>query len=1279
MLGSAHLEIDGEQLVRVASLATLRPKKAEHPNPTKGSGSSSYTVSLPDLMLAAVLEGASIRIRGPKDPRDMDWPPGEEGSRDADSRWSAEDQLCLDVPTVHFNFTGQHRSLVLHRSDADKRHVRRDAAAGRLEMPLSLRDASLTSFNADPATTPAEAEAPVSPTDQPTYEALSSPFLSTGPASTSFPPWHIRSHLERHSIIYETNMVLATESTVTLSLVSPDHESEEDSQVVRHLIGSFGSIETKARVTLPGWERRNQKELEISRGAGDIDVFNEKIEVHLWRPKCLNSLQAMVDLLASLPKLDKAPSESTEAPKHWLSRLPSDLLFRAGLKQVRLKIAGPDPKFDPHLSRGIFIAANQLTIECFCLKTPHLNAPIDVARVSLRLAEDIRGQAQALILEHGEKPIAVLKAAVARFLVYPIANASVNHRTKAPRQDQQSRLDDTLPESETSWEFRGRLDDIEVPPALRQSKSNSRESIIAAHPLAARITFWPSVSSHQSAEGKDVDESLITARLSVTKINSTIDLFHLYCCFVAMSTLKGLAPYRKSGIRSSPPVSRAKQARPRLHLQVEVPNTYIHVTLPQQVRIFFHIRRLEVKAEGPQRTQVMIESLLGAVPSPLGSDQWEEFLQLQHWVIRPSKSTGLQIRITGDTGRLRIPYKFPLSNIHDNAISLVKAVKQLNHQFVHGGLDSVIKPVKEEAKLVPEMQLSLKLLIIDMQDDSFETRLNIIRRVGVQEQVARLERDEAFEDKVATLRRETAGSPTGSANERSSDQAVSFEIARQRVNAYNSTAWIKRIRRAKAEQGKREEALLRRLSGRISIQRTASELPIYLRPHAQERPLMRGTLADLNLTIKPPSKSKEQLADFLADVGSLPRDTAFSLLVPLHIVWSMSEFKVQVRDYPMPLLHVPPTYQGRTDATAWHSEATIVIAEEFPGPESVRHIACEAIPKDPLLYTNAAYLVDIPRSAMPTKVYGRPVININSAWPVRFGWGQSIQPTIQDIAKVVEGFSKPSVDPSDRIGFWDKIRLVAHGQIQIVLQPDCDFHINFKGSFDPYALDGPAAGFVKCWRNNVRINIGLPNKDYELIQIISDRYILGVPDLSEYVDVAATGNERKPESPDDDRSTSQSLGYSDAPTANKRYQKDATFSKVMIKLVNGVRWGMGVRLERSCTDQDCSHKNRCSGAPFYRNCRIFDFRPHYTVKTIAPQDKVDGVSKGLTIELTRELTVTNVAHRLLCWLPFELYPHVFVRDLASPRKFSQADFRSNKQLSSRSDALFALLEVVVSV
>lgn len=1208
MLGNAHLDVDSEDLCRIASLVTLRPKKAQASSPAKSSGSSLPTISLPDLMVAAVLEGASIKIRGPSKGRDMDWPPGEAGSKDTDSHWGAEDLLCLDVPSIHFNCSGEHRSLVLRRSDADKRHVRRDVAAGRLSMPPSLRDASLTTCDAYEASrTTSESPDTVPPTEQPTYEALSSPFLSPGPASTSFPPWHIHSNMERHAITYESRLSLATESTITISLVSPDHDSEEEAQVIRHLIGSFGSIETKAHLSFPGWERRNQKELELHRGAGEVEVFNEKVEVHLWRPKCLNSLQAMVDLLAALPKQEPTSlPQPDETPQPWMSKLPADLLVRAGLKQVRLKIAGPDPKFDPHLSRGLFIAANQLAVEAFCLKTPHLTAPVDVARVSLRLAEDIRGQAQALILEHGEKPIAVLKASVARFLVDPIANAAVNHRSKPSRPERQSRQTDCPTDADVHWEFKARLDDVDVPPAMRQAKSNSRESTIQAHPLTARITFWPCVSAQQSAEGKDAEASIVTARLSATKINSTLDLFHLYCCFVAMSTLKGLNPHRKSGVRTSPPISTARQARPRLNLQIDVPNTYIHVTLPQQVRTFFHIRRLEVKAEGPQKTQVMIESLLGAVPSPLGSDQWEEFLQLQHWVIRPSKSTGLQIRVTGDTGRLRIPYKFPLSNIHDNAISLVKAVKQLKHQFVDGGLDSVLDPVKEEAKVVPDIQLSLKLLIVDMQDDSFETRLNIIRRVGVQEQLARIQRDEAFDEKVATLRRQAADSFTDH------DQTVSFDVARQRVNAYNSTAWIKRIRRAKTEQGKREEAMLRRLSGRISIQRTASELPIHLRPHAQERPLMRGTLADLHLTVKSPGKSKDQLTDFLADVGQLPRETAFSLLVPLHIVWSMSEFKMQVRDYPMPLLHVPPTYQGRTDATAWHSEALVVIAEEFPGPESVRHISCEAIPKDPLLYTNAAYNVDIPRSAMPTKVYGRPVININSAWPVRVGWGQSIQPTIQDIAKVVEGFSKPPVDPSDKIGFWDKIRLVAHGHVQIVLQPDCDFHFNLKGSFDPYALHGPAAGFVKCWRNNVRINIGLPNKDYELIQILSDRYILGVPDLSEYVDVAATGNERKAESPDDDRSTSQSLGFSDATTANKRYQKDATFSKVMIKLVNGVRWGMGIRLERSCTDGNCPLKHACTGTPFYRNCRLFDFVPHYTVKTIAPQGEIPNEKVSLT-------------------------------------------------------------------
>jgi hypothetical protein len=62
--------------------------------------------------------------------------------------------------------------------------------------------------------------------------------------------------------------------------------------------------------------------------------------------------------------------------------------------------------------------------------------------------------------------------------------------------------------------------------------------------------------------------------------------------------------------------------------------------------------------------------------------------------------------------------------------------------------------------------------------------------------------------------------------------------------------------------------------------------------------------------------------------------------------------------------------------------------------------------------------------------------------------------------------------------------------------------------------------------------------------------------------------------------------------------------KTCAKLQGGVRFGLGFSLERAC-GPEC---DKCSGSPFERECRIWDFKPHHEVqlskKEKRPQSKV---------------------------------------------------------------------------
>lgn len=69
----------------------------------------------------------------------------------------------------------------------------------------------------------------------------------------------------------------------------------------------------------------------------------------------------------------------------------------------------------------------------------------------------------------------------------------------------------------------------------------------------------------------------------------------------------------------------------------------------------------------------------------------------------------------------------------------------------------------------------------------------------------------------------------------------------------------------------------------------------------------------------------------------------------------------------------------------------------------------------------------------------------------------------------------------------------------------------------------------------------------------------------------------------------------DSGTPERIYSSSATpgkFTKICAKFSSGVRFGVGFVLERTC-GVEC---NKCTGAAFERECRIFNFRPHFDVK-----------------------------------------------------------------------------------
>ncbi|KAI8337700.1 golgi-body localization protein domain-containing protein [Chlamydoabsidia padenii] len=320
---------------------------------------------------------------------------------------------------------------------------------------------------------------------------------------------------------------------------------------------------------------------------------------------------------------------------------------------------------------------------------------------------------------------------------------------------------------------------------------------------------------------------------------------------------------------------------------------------------------------------------------------------------------------------------------------------------------------------------------------------------------------------------------------------------------------------------------------------------------------------------------------FVHNMGNgVPIKSDFSFLIPFCLTWQAGETLVQVRDYPLPLLHIPPAtkHHGQqlkqqnypfTNPVAWSLCGNYVIADDLGVKEGSRIITLDTVPSidHP---SRSHYSIKVVRTASPTKFYSLVDYNIYTSSMSTICYSISYQPAIQDIAEILESITPAPVDPSPKIGTWDKLRLMIHTRTKFTFSGGGDVTFVSKGTRDPYQLMGLGAGMAKLWRGHVVWYLGYENTQQEFTQIQSDSYVLGVPDLIRGGYLLAHPGD--PPFGDDDKNR---------------------FLKIAIKLTGGVQMGIGCHLERTCSPGCQVCKN--DGTPTGQTCRLLYFKPHYEV------------------------------------------------------------------------------------
>ncbi|EIW73580.1 hypothetical protein TREMEDRAFT_70997 [Tremella mesenterica DSM 1558] len=958
--------------------------------------------------------------------------------------------------------------------------------------------------------------------------------------------------------------------------------------------GTFsGDVLGKHDIDQRGSEKARLEQTSIS-AAIDLGI-ESGIKVNMWQPAVLDALVAMGG-----ERRHAEPQQPRLIQSNLLDRLPSGISARLSLGLISIFVGHKDP--NPHCSleliRGLWIQT-QATFEfahysnrAQALNSRHpLNGP---QRAKLRLPDDITTQALAVYYQVSSTGgrAALTSAVLVNFFVKPIwhgqrftdaGGTSMSHANTRPVQQPQA-------EDYVGWEFRrpnggdsaGWAESTNaLPPLETTGTDQAQQPLIRIH--EGRFTFFFSRATVNAPLSKRCHGKVDSVRIRG-------DMSHIYASLLAVLTLKKL---HKAWRKPHPP-SKIPRQHTGLDVEISLPRVLLHIGFPLQEQVFIHMTNSMISKHTDTGIRGRAEAVLVHVPSPMHQGSWDELGRIKELsVVAAPLGEPPEFHIGGEALRIRVPHTYELSKLILNINVSIKSLKLLLLDIFTenppDGFRTVRIPEAEGPKRVPPLHFSFKHVDIEARDNPIETKLNMIWRVGLVAQKARNELEDEFEKKVRIISQAeaeefsdddvstTINIPShGSkfSQKLTPKHSVSLDEARYRLDWYKSQKWIHRISSAREEQKRRETEAVRP----FQIPHVSSRLPISVVGPVWEAPLFRSTFEDFKMSITQPNMNREEIIEYMGECSApFHPDTQFTLMVPLQINWTMSHAEWRLRDYPLSVIKIP---RLEDNSPAWHVESPFIIAEELAGEDSITLVPTPVIPAG-LGDTNAKpFQLQIAKTIMPVKTYARPEVHVMSKNTTEFTWGNSYQPAIQDLTRVIETLSHPPRDPSPKIGFWDKFRLILHWTVRIRF--DGIVHLHLKGSRDPYYIEGLGAGFALAWRGNTRLEIGHANPQFELIQISADSLMIAIPDLSALRDdtlVGAEGPEASAPVPPNADHTS---------LINRRYTKPCA------RFNNGTRVGFGFRFERTCRPWSC---DKCGSTEnlMHRQCRIFDFKQHQEV------------------------------------------------------------------------------------
>lgn len=494
------------------------------------------------------------------------------------------------------------------------------------------------------------------------------------------------------------------------------------------------------------------------------------------------------------------------------------------------------------------------------------------------------------------------------------------------------------------------------------------------------------------------------------------------------------------------------------------------------------------------------------------------FENLSTKVKLPEQGNGMKILLENSNVKISVPSNFIVHTLFDSIKLSVKLTKRFIYILKTNDFEQ-LPPIKEMKDLkLPTLRLKSNDLSFVFEDDPFEAELGTIFQLGLVEQKLRLRKLKEFnsyvqdaklhanDPELSRLLDEMYSTPSNLHQMKHENQILeqfTQKLYRLRIN--ESKSWKQKVNEFKMKKNKAIQENFEFLTGTLSTKLPASaKFNSHIVDFNGDPPLMGIIFRNIVITISSPlfHNDNGDIKKFLFRVGKgYPMDAKWNQLIPLKFKLVSSEARVHLRDYPLPLVYIPGS--DLFDSSVGKSPRTfilsgdLIIAEMMP--QSEKEIWYRYVPVFSTANSDDRidhYGCDVATTICKTKVLYEAECFINSTNPTTATWSNAFQPVLRHLDTVFDGFSKPTRDPSLKLGVWDKMRDIIHGSLKFAwVNPKGEVHIRVPNASDPYEVLSSSAGFSLVFKDNVEWLINDPEREFERDYFIfrANKINFGVP------------------------------------------------------------------------------------------------------------------------------------------------------------------------------------------